>query len=79
MSNQIKQREQENPNDIDEVPIQADHFHGRKIVSVEDVTIRLDQQEGEQPDARDHVDGVHTSHTEIEKKEDLRIVHELRG
>ncbi len=79
MSNQIKQREQENPNDIDEVPVQADHFHRSEIMGVENVAICLDQQEGEQSDTGNHVDGVHTSHTEIEKKEDLRIVHELRG
>ncbi len=48
-------------------------------MGVENVAICLDQQEGEQSDTGNHVDGVHTSHTEIEKKEDLRIVHELRG
>jgi hypothetical protein len=33
--NQIQQREKENPNDIDEVPVQADHVDGRVIGGAE--------------------------------------------
>ena len=34
-ADQIEQREQENPDDVDEVPVQAGHFDRRVVVGVE--------------------------------------------
>ncbi len=65
VSNEIEKREEEDPDNIDKVPVQADHFHMHEIVGVENIAVGLDDQEGKQGNTDDHVNGVHTRHAEI--------------
>src|SRR5690242_2019503 len=74
VSNQVKQREQEDPHYVDKVPVQANHFNGRKVIFVEYAPFRLHQQKGEQPQAYDHMQSVHSGHCEIQEEQDLRVV-----
>ncbi len=41
VSDQVEKWEQEDPNHVDEVPVEANHFNGHKIVGVKDVAIGL--------------------------------------
>ena len=76
--NQIEQWEQENPDNIDEVPVQADHLHRRIPVRAETIAPRHYDQSGEQADAYNHVQRVHARHGEVEKKQNLSLVKVLR-
>src|SRR5260370_14750455 len=70
---QIQQREQENPNDIDEVPVEADILDGRVVLRREAAAQRFLDEPKEQAGADDHVQGVQASHAEIEGGEKLRV------
>src|SRR5258707_8031507 len=69
--NQIEQWEQKNPDDIDEMPVQADIFYGRVVFRRKAAARRLFDQPNEQARADDHVQGVEAGHAEVERKEKL--------
>lgn len=73
-ANQIKQREKKDPNDIDEMPIQSNHFDWRIIAGVVASFPGLGNQVNEQPRANHHVKRVHAGHTKIERKENANLV-----
>src|SRR5216683_470758 len=68
---QVQQREQEDPDDVHEVPVQAEAFE--RVVPLGGVAPLPggEQQVAEQTDADDHVQGVQPGHAEIEREEDL--------
>src|SRR5258707_8719945 len=70
---QIKQWKKINPNDVDEVPIEAADLD-RSVVLGSEAAL---QRHGEQPEknaqADDHVQRVQAGHHEIERKKDLRV------
>src|SRR6266404_5107255 len=70
---QIQQREQENPNDIDEVPVEADILDGRVVLRREAAAPRFLDEPKEQAGADDHVQGVQAGHAEIEGEEKLGV------
>src|SRR6476646_11599177 len=74
MSNQVEQREQEDPHYVDKVPVQADHFDWREVIFIEYAPLGLHQQKSEQPQANDHMQGVHPRHSEVQEEQDLGIV-----
>src|SRR5713226_80019 len=71
--NQIEQREQENPNDIDEVPVEADVLDRRVVLRREATAQRLLDEPDEEAGADDHVQGVQAGHAEIEGEEKLGV------
>ena len=80
-SNQIEQREEENPHDIDEVPIEAADFNRCKVLSRNLVAPDLGDHPQHDADANDHVQCVHPGHHEVKREEnfgvaerDLRVV-----
>src|ERR1700694_3382953 len=70
-TDQVQQREQEDPDDVHEMPVQPDALE--RIVPFGGVAALPggQQQVAEQPDADDHVQGVQPGHGEIEREEDL--------
>src|SRR6267154_1930601 len=70
ISNQIQQGEQENPDQIDKVPVEADVFGVRG----EDLpTGGLDEQERERDDAADDVQAVYAGEGEIAGEENVLL------
>src|ERR1700682_4748318 len=76
---QIKQRKQENPDDINEVPVQTYVFNGGVVIFVEAALPGYQDEPQEQTGADDHVQGVQTGHAEIERKIKLRVRIESNG
>src|SRR3954454_524823 len=77
VSNQIQEWEKEDPHDVNEMPVQADHFYRCEIVLRKCILASLDDQVCKQPEADNHVDSVHAGHGEVQKEQNLRVVHEL--
>src|SRR3954466_14898649 len=71
--NQVQQREQENPNDIDEVPVEADELDGRVVLRRKTAAQGLLEEPEQQSGAYNHVQRVEAGHTEVERKEKLRV------
>src|SRR4051812_31429977 len=69
---EIEQREQKNPHDIHEVPVQSNVLDGRIPSRRERSPLGHDDESGKHPYADYHVDGMHSRHGEIQEKEDLR-------
>src|SRR5712671_2635051 len=69
--NQIEQREQENPHDIDKVPVQADIFYGRVVFRRKAAAQRFFDEPNEQARADDHVQGVEAGHAKVQREEKL--------
>jgi hypothetical protein len=65
-SDQVQQRKQKNPDDVDEMPVEARDLDGRRVRSSEAATPCHDQQRREDPETDDHVERVETRHREIE-------------
>src|SRR5579863_2220786 len=71
---QVQQREQVNPDDVDEVPVQPADFHRRVILRSEISLPGHDKQPGENSQSHNHVQRVQTSHDEIQGEENLRML-----
>ena len=72
---QIKQRKQKNPNDIDKVPVKPDDLDRTVILRIEPPLHRIDQRNVKQSRADDHVQRVHAGHREIDPVEHLDLFH----
>src|SRR5205814_4409644 len=73
---EIQQREQENPHDIDEVPIQPKVFYRRVVTRVVTPFPSQDHHWDQDPDAHDHVQRVRSRHHKVEAKKNLGLVLE---
>jgi len=78
MSYQVEEREQKDPNDVDEMPVKPDHFDRREVVRVEYASHRLNQQKGKQAKPDDHMQRVHACHAEVQKEQNLSRARILR-
>src|SRR5678816_696909 len=70
---EIEQREQENPDDVDEVPVEAAEFHRCVPLRREALAICHEGQGAHQPNADDHVKRVHAGQREIQREKDLHM------
>src|SRR6266851_3425339 len=71
---QVKQREQVDPNDIYKVPVQAPHFNGSVVLRSEASLPRHEQEPNENADTNNHVQRVQAGHNEVESKENLGVL-----
>jgi hypothetical protein len=71
--NKIEQREKENPNDIDEMPVQTDEVDWRAVLGRETALHRLSDQPNQQACADNHVQGVKPGHREVKREKQLRV------
>src|ERR1044072_3024394 len=70
---EVQKWEQENPDDIDEVPIKPAEVDGRVISGAVNAFARLHDQPDQKTGADHHVQGVQAGHGEIEREEQLRV------
>src|SRR5258707_15020891 len=68
---QIEQWKQKNPDDIDEMPVQADIFYGRVVFRRKAAARRFFDEPYEQACADDHVQGVEAGHAKVQREEKL--------
>src|SRR5215472_18899267 len=75
--NEVEQREQEDPYNIDEVPVQPEVFYRSHVPGTEVSSHRTRNQPDQQPNADDHVQRVHTRHRKVQREEDLRLLRHV--
>jgi len=75
-ANEVEQREEKNPDDVDKMPVETADVERRVVVCGEAAAGGHDDEDGENAEADDHVKGVQAGHKEIEDHEhlDLRLV-----
>ena len=78
-SNQIEQREEENPHDIDEVPVKTADFNRREVLGRNLVAPDLGDHPQHDADADDHVQRVHTGHHEVKREENFGVAERDLG
>src|ERR1019366_10500853 len=62
---QVQQREQEDPDDIDKVPIKTDQLNGELVVRAKLAQHVRDQLDAEDNEAAEHMDRVEAGHGEV--------------
>src|SRR4029079_10173557 len=72
---EVQEREQENPDDVDEVPVEAEELDRDVPLLRERPLDRHPENDCEDADADDHVQGVHARQREVQDHEDP----DLRG
>src|SRR6478735_2292557 len=70
---QVQKREQENPDDIDEVPVQPADLDPDRVNARHRSPHRQPHHDGHQAEADDHVQRVQARHEEVEREEDLGL------
>src|SRR5580700_3858720 len=75
---QVKQREQEQPHNIDKVPIQPEILNRCNVPGTELSSVGPPCKPEQQANADNHVQRVHAGHREIKEKEDLRLLRHIR-
>src|SRR2546421_6537357 len=78
MRNQIEEREEEDPHDVDEVPVEAHHLDRPVILRSEIAAPRTPDDVQQEANADDHVQRVKASEAPIEQHEQLDFRRELR-
>src|ERR1700723_4418688 len=76
-ADEIQQREKEDPNDIDEVPIQSEVIDGRGMPIHVCAVICLVEQNEQNADTDDHVQGVHAGHGKVKEEEELGVLRHI--
>src|SRR5438445_5523369 len=71
LPDQIKEREKENPDQVDQGPVQGHHFDGGEIGTGKFDLEGTDQGEGHQAHADEDVKPMQTRHHEIEPVKDM--------
>src|ERR1044072_3021665 len=74
-SQQIQQRKQKYPHNIDEVPVKPDHLNRTVILRIKTQPEGKDNQVRQQPGADDHVERVHAGHREVDPVKHLDLFH----
>src|ERR1019366_10352347 len=70
-ADQVQQREQINPDDIDQVPVQARVFYRSEVAGRVMSFPCQDSQHAKKTAADDHVESMHAGHDEIEGEKEL--------
>src|ERR1700722_11460594 len=70
---QIEQREQKNPHNIDEVPIQTHQIDRRTVFRRESTAERLLDQPNQKAGADNHVQRVKSGHRKVQREKELRV------
>lgn len=74
----VEQRKQEEPDNIDEVPIEPEVFNWRDISRRKISSRGPPQKPAQKTDADHHVQGMHTSHREVQEEKDLCLLRHVR-
>src|SRR5260370_42106174 len=71
--NQIQQWKQENPNNVDEMPVQPDVLDRSVVLRSETAAQRFSDEPDQQAGADNHVQIGQPGHAKIQQKEKLRV------
>src|SRR5580765_4197219 len=71
--NEVEEREEEDPDDVDEVPVETHHFDRTVVLGAEMVLPRTDDEVDEQAGPDDHVQRVQAGHAPVEGHEELYL------
>src|SRR5580704_16108958 len=71
---QIQQREQKNPDDVHEVPVQTAVLDGHVVIAGKAALPRIDEHDEQHSFADDHVYGMHSGHQEVEREENFGVL-----
>src|SRR5213593_4136872 len=77
-ADQIKKREQENPDDVDEVPVETADLDWNVVLRRNHAANRPPQHERHDPEADDHVQRMQSRHQEVQGEKKLRVAEVLR-
>ena len=78
-ADEVEQREKVDPDDVDEVPVEAEVFDVCDVAGGVSTCPGPDDHEAEQRDSDDHVERVHAGHGEVEEEVDLGVAcHVIR-
>ena len=72
-SDQVEEWEKENPDDVDDMPVQATEIYGRVIPFTEPATQCQQEQPQDDTPPDDHVNAVQPSHRVVNRKETMGI------
>src|ERR1700738_3687823 len=75
---EIQQRKQKQPHNIDEVPVQTEVLDRCNVSARELALVGTNSEPDQQHDSDDHVECVHTGHREVEREEHLRLLCHIR-
>src|ERR1700735_2707572 len=70
---QIQQRKQINPDNVDEVPVQATDFDRSVVLGSEASLPGSDEEPKKNSEPDNHVQGVQAGHHEVQRKKQLRM------
>src|SRR6185503_11144037 len=70
---QVQEREQKNPDDVDEVPVEAADLDRVAVLPGNHAPPRPPQHHAHDAETDDHVQRVNAGHHEIQREEDLRL------
>src|SRR5437870_3202774 len=77
-ANEVKEREQEDPYDVDEMPVQTADLDRRVVLGGDRAAPRQPQHDGHDAKPGDHVQRVKAGHQVVEREEDLRVLKIFR-
>src|ERR1039457_3247096 len=77
VTDKIQQCKEENPHNVDEVPVQSADLDRRVVAGVKASFDGRPQQPGHQPKSDNHMERVKAGHEEVEAEKDLRLVEKL--
>jgi hypothetical protein len=78
-ANQVEQWEQKNPDNVHEVPVQADDFHGRKVAGRKAPPAAPKNQPEQQTHPDNHVHSVQPGHGEVKDEIDVSMLDDARS
>src|SRR5215470_4245222 len=78
-SNQVEEGEEIDPDEVDEVPVEADALDGGVVAARELTPERAHQDPADEPHADDDVDAVDAGHHEVAGEEDARVLAGLEA
>src|SRR6185503_6615023 len=72
-TDEVQQREEIDPDDVDEVPVEAEVFDECDVAGGVGTGSGSEDHEHENTDSDDHVEGVHAGHGEIEEEVEFGV------
>src|ERR1035437_9322146 len=78
-ADQIEQREQEDPDNVHEMPVQAEVLNKRDVAAGVCSGAGAEDHEPQDADADDHVQGVHAGHGKVQREVQLGVARHVEG
>src|SRR6478672_11905737 len=76
-ANQVQQREQVNPDQIDQMPVESHQIHGRVVIAIELPGFGLEEHPCDRGHSTQNVNTVQSGHHEVEAEKHKLIRHRI--